>query len=124
SVSELRAQRELPQEIEREALRAVEAGTEAAARTRWTARLRALPDDRAAQLGLATLSDLTYDFPAATTRYRALSDTVGHPVDGWTAYARMAWARMDELRGAMADANAGYAVARVLARRANDRLTE
>jgi CHAT domain-containing protein len=124
SASDLAAQGELPYTVEREARQAVEAGTERSAQARWATRLRQNANDVAAQLGLATLSDLGYDFPAATTRYRALSDTTSRRPDRWTAFARMAWARMDELRGAMSDADAGFAQARVLARRAGDRQTE
>jgi CHAT domain-containing protein len=124
TAGDLGAQRAPPYAIEWEARAIVEAGTVGAARARWTERLRAQPGDAAAQLGLATLSDLTYDFSDAATRYRALSDTTARPLDAWAAFARMAWARMDELRGAMSDAADGYAVARVLARRANDRTTE
>ena len=126
----LRAQREEPRAVQREALRAVEqddardAPAVAALRRTWTARARADANDRAARLGLALLLDLTYDDSAAAVAYRALSDTTLAPPDAYTAYARLSGARMDNSRGARGDAKAGYEAARELARRIGDRLTE
>ena len=120
----LQAQQETPHLVERQARRAIEAERGDSARKVWSTRIRADPSDRAARLGLATLSDLGYDFPEAATRYRALSDTGAAPPDRYTAYAQLAWARMDELRGAMSDADARYPSARALARRTGDRTTE
>jgi len=120
----LHAQRESPHAVERQARRAVEAGRADSARAQWTARLRDDPADRAAQLGIACLLDLSYDFPAAAQRYRALGDTSIVAPDRYTAFALMAWGRMDELRGAVSDADRTYVAARILARRVGDRTTE
>ena len=124
SAAPMQAQRESPQVVERQARQAVEAGRPDSVRAIWAARTRADAADRAARLGLATLSDLGYDFPDAAARYRALTDTVASPPDRFAAYAQLAWGRMDELRGAMSDAEARYPLARALARRTGDRITE
>lgn len=118
-----RAQHEAPLAVQRQARRAVEGDSVAAVRDRWATRIRMDSTDRAARIGLAALDDLTYDYPAATSGYRALSDTSNRPPDRYTAFARMAWARMDEARGAIGDATTGYAEARILARRVGDRTT-
>lgn len=120
----LRAQNEDPHRVERQARRAVESGQIDSIRARWSTRLRENPGDRVAQLGLACLLDLTFDFPAAAVRYRMLSDTVAAMPDRYSAFALMAWGRMDELRGAVTDADRSYVTARVLARRVGDRTTE
>jgi CHAT domain-containing protein len=118
------AQRETPHVVERQARRAVEGGRIDSLRALWTARLRAAQNDRAAALGLAALSDLGYDYRGAAVRYRALVDTLAAPTDQYTAYAQLAWGRMDELRGAMSDAEVRYPLARALARRTGDRVAE
>src|SRR5688500_12076267 len=82
----LRAQRETPHVIERQARRAIEGGRPDSARGIWTARIRTDASDRAARLGLATLSDLGYDYPDAAARYRMLSDTVVSRLDHYAAY--------------------------------------
>lgn len=120
----LRAQRDNPHVVERRARRAVEHGLADSERARWTTRLRSNPGDRAAQLGLACLLDLTYAYAAAASRYRVLSDTAGATPDAYSAFALMAWGRMDELRGAVNEADRAYVAARVLARRVGDRTTE
>jgi hypothetical protein len=52
---------------------AVEGDSVAAVRARWQARLASDPLDRAALLGLATLSRLTYDYPRADRFYHMLT---------------------------------------------------
>lgn len=118
------AQREAPLVLQRQAREAVERDSTSAWHSRWSARVGADSADRAARLGLALLLDLTYDYPAATSAFRALSDTTAAAPDRYAAFARLAWARMDELRGAMGDAAAGYVVARRLAQRIGDRTIE
>lgn len=118
-----RAQGEAPLVIERQAVTAVEHDSVRVMRARWTARLAAKGSDRAARLGLALLHDLTYAYADAARGYATLTDTVAAPPDHYTAFAEMAWARMDDGRGAVGDAIKRYEVARALARRVNDSVT-
>ena len=117
------AQGEVPLVIERQAVTAVERDSTPALRTRWTARVAANGADRAARLGLALLLDFTYEYADAARGYAALVDTTTTPPDRYTAFAEMAWARMDDGRGAVGDAISRYDAARLLARRVNDSVT-
>ena len=116
----MEAQGEAPLVIERQALTAVEHDSATAMRARWTARVAASDADRAARLGLALLHDLTYAYADAARDYAVLADTTIAPPDRYAAFAEMAWARMDDGRGAVGDAITRYATARELARRVND----
>jgi CHAT domain-containing protein len=111
-----------PRALEREAALARERGDAATLRARWAARLERERGDREARFGIAALDELEYRHDAAIAGYRAVSGAT--PADGLAAYARLAWARMDELRGRMGDARAGYDSTRLLARRAGDRETD
>ena len=117
------AQGEAPLVIDRQAMTAVERDSAAAMRARWTARLASNGADRAARLGLALLHDFSYAYADAARDYAALVDTTAAPPDRYSAFAAMAWARMDDGRGAVGDAIARYDGARVLARRVNDTVT-
>ena len=118
------AQGEAPLAIRRQAQHAVESDSVAAWRARWSARLTATPADRAARLGIALLDDFTYQYPAAERGYRALTDTTSAPTDRYAAFATLAWAQMDDARGAVGDASARYDAARILGHRLRDSVTE
>jgi CHAT domain-containing protein len=119
----VRAQGEAPLAVERQALTAVEHDSTDALRARWTARLATHGDDRAARLGLALLHDFSYAYAEAAREYATLADTTSAPPDRYTAFAEMAWARMDDGRGAVGDAITRYDAARGLAHRVNDSVT-
>ena len=116
-------EREAPLVVERQAQMAVEHDSTNAVRARWTARLAANGADRAARLGLALLHDFTYAYAEAAHEYAALADTTSASPDRYTAFAEMAWARMDDGRGAVGDAITRYDAARALAHRVNDSVT-
>src|SRR5690242_13148761 len=99
------AQGEAPLAIHRQAQHAVESDSVSTWRARWSARLAASPSDRAARLGIALLDDLTYLYPAAERGYRALTDTSVVAPDRYTAFATLAWAQMDDARGAVGEAS-------------------
>jgi CHAT domain-containing protein len=117
------AQGEAPLVVQRQAQAAVEHDSVTAGRARWTARLAANSADRAARLGLALLHDFTYEYPEAARDYATLTDTATVPPDRYAAFAAMAWARMDDGRGAVGDAIVRNEVARTLAARVNDPVT-
>lgn len=117
------AQGEAPLLVQRQAERAVANDSVVAWRAKWTARVAASNTDRAARLGLALLHDLTYETPEAIRDYRALAEGA-MPSDAYATWARLAWARMDDSRGAMGDALAGYDTARVMAHRIGDFIAE
>jgi CHAT domain-containing protein len=118
------AQGEEPPAIRRQAQHAVESDSVGAWRARWSARLGATASDRAARLGIAFLDDLTYDYAAAERGYRALADTAGAPLDRFTAFAMLAWAQMDDARGAVGEASSRFDAARALGHRLRDSVTE
>ena len=76
-----------PRAIVREATRAVESDRATELRALWQARLDRDSTDRAALLGLATLSRLTYDYPDAEARYRRLSDPASSPTNAAARHA-------------------------------------
>lgn len=111
-----------PRLVVREAALAVRGDSVAAVRERWTARLRRDSTDRAAELGLATLARLTYDFPDAERRYRRLFATDTSRADEYDAYARIGLGIAIESQWLGAeDAVALYAQALASARRAGNR---
>jgi CHAT domain-containing protein len=119
----VQAQGEAPLAIEHQAQMAVEHDSVTAWRARWAARLAADAAGargRAARLGLALLHEFTYEYPEAARDYAALTDTSAVSPDRYTAYAQVAWARMDDGRGAVGDAIQRLDAARALARRVND----
>jgi len=118
------AQGEAPLLVTRQAKAAVEHDSTSAARARWTARLAADDTDRAARLGLALLHDFAYEYPEAAREYGVLTDTGTAPLDRYTAYAHLAWAQMDDARGAVGDAVTRFDVARALGQRLHDPVTE
>lgn len=119
----VQGQGDAPLVVERQAQLAVEHDSTNALRARWTARLAANGADRSARLGLALLHDLTYEYTDAARDYATLVDTASAPPDRYTAFAEMAWARMDDGRGAVGDAITRYDAARVLAHRVDDSVT-
>ena len=118
------AQGEAPLAVRWQAQHAVESDSVSAWRARWSARLATTPSDRAARLGIALLDDFTWDYPAAERGYRALADMASAPIDRYTAFATLAWAQMDDARGAIGEASSRYDVARALGRRLRDSVTE
>ncbi len=119
-----------PRAVVREALRAVEGDSVAAARARLEARLRAAPGDRAAALGLASLARFTYDYPEAERRYAALYDTlaVGGPLapaaDAVARYALLGAASSLYMRGEDARSVPLFMRVRAAAHAAGDRALE
>ncbi|HEY7480630.1 MAG TPA: CHAT domain-containing tetratricopeptide repeat protein [Gemmatimonadales bacterium] len=103
---------------------AVEGDSVAAVRARWQARLASDPLDRAAQLGLATLSRLTYDYPAADRLYRTLTTGDSTRPSRFAVYARLGqgWALEDQ--GWSTESGVQFAVARSVARALGDRTGE
>ena len=89
---------ESPADVVRAATEAVRADTAATLRRRWEARLRRDSADRAATLGLATISRLTYDHDAAERRFRRLFEE-GAPRDGYRVHARIGLALAKEAQG-------------------------
>ena len=77
---------------------AVRSDAAAPLRSRWDARLRRDSTDRAALLGLATLSRLTYDYEDAERRFRRLFAD-GAPHDGHAVQARIGLALAMEAQG-------------------------
>lgn len=111
-----------PRAVERSVHAAFERGAEGTLRREWTTRA-ANPHDRGARFGLGLLDDLAYRHDSAARQYRALSTGPG-ATDRFATFARLAWGRMEELRGRMADAAAHYDTARVMARGGGDREAE
>jgi CHAT domain-containing protein/tetratricopeptide (TPR) repeat protein len=103
---------------------AVEGDSVAAVRGRWQARLASDPLDRAAQLGLATLSRLTYDYPAADRFYRTLTAGDSTQPNRFAVYARLGqgWALEDQ--GWSTESGVRFAAARRGARAIGDRSAE
>lgn len=110
--------------VVRTAVRAVERDGGATLEAAWRARVAGNPADRAAALGLATLSRLTYDYPDAERRYRALAGAAGAAPDGYATYARLGQADALYERGLMSAADSEYVLARADARRTGDPLAE
>ena len=113
-----------PRSIVREATRAVENDGAAELRARWQARRERDATDRAALLGLATLSRLTYDYPDAEARYRRLSDPATSPADGFATYAHLGQAWALEERGFSNGAETEFEAARKAAHAARDGAAE
>jgi CHAT domain-containing protein len=118
------AQGEAPLAIRRQAEHAVESDSVSTWRARWSARLAATPADRAARLGIALLDDFSWDYPAAERGYRSLTDTTSARTDRYTAFATLAWAQMDDARGAIGEAASRFDAARALGHRLRDSVTE
>jgi CHAT domain-containing protein/tetratricopeptide (TPR) repeat protein len=113
-----------PRAIVRDATRAVENDGADQLRARWQAGLERDATDRAALLGLATLSRLTYDYPDAEVRYRRLSNPASSPADGFATYAHLGQAWALEERGFSNAAEAEFELARKQARAARDGAAE
>jgi CHAT domain-containing protein/tetratricopeptide (TPR) repeat protein len=87
---------------------------------RWSATLARDSSDRAAALGLGTLAQLTYDFPAATSLFhRLLADTP--TPDAWTVQARLGLYRVALGQGDYRRADSLLSAASADARRLGDR---
>jgi len=106
------------------ATRAVEGDSAAAVSARWAARLKRDPADRAAELGLATLARLTYQYDDAERRYARLLPPAGRPPDGYAAYARLGHGTGLRTRGLVAAAEPWLAQAVDDARAAGDSAAE
>jgi CHAT domain-containing protein len=103
------------------ATRAVEGDSAGRVRARLNARVRRDGNDRAALLGLATLSRLEYDYPAAESAYRRLA---AGPRDRVTAYAHLGLAEGYEARSFGLRARPELESARAAARALADRAAE
>src|SRR5215207_6809094 len=113
-----------PRPVVREALRAVEGDSAGRVAARWEERLRRNPADRDAQLGLASLARLTYDFAGAERRYAALRGADSARPDRYVAYAWLGVAQSEHARGMFALADDHYARARAAARVVGDSVAE
>ena len=113
-----------PRLVVREALRAVEGDSAGRVAARWEERLRRDPGDRDAQLGLASLARLTYDFAGAERRYVALRGANSARPDRHVAYAWLGMAQGEHARGMFARADEHYARARAAARVVGDSVAE
>jgi CHAT domain-containing protein len=110
-----------PRVLVRTAARAVEGDSAPRLRARWTARLSNDSSDRAALFGLATLSRLTYDYPAAESTYRRLF-AVAH--DRYAVYARLGLGSALEMRSLSREAAPEFERARSAAREVGDHTAE
>jgi len=90
----------------------------------WSARLQRDPADSAAQLGLATLARLAYDYPDATRRYEALYAGDSVRPSRYTVYARLGQGQALDTRGLVTDAGAQFSLARAGARLVRDPTAE
>ena len=117
------ALRDDPRAVVREATRAVQMDSARSASARWQARLGRDSSDRAAVLGLATLARLTYDYPTADRRYRALFTASPRP-DRYAIYARLGLTQGLYTQGRQQEADRLLARARDDARTLGDRTAE
>ncbi len=107
-----------PRATVRHATAAVEGDSVAAVRGRWARAARATPPDRGAQLGLATLARLTYDYAAADTLYARLTGT--GTADAAAVYGAIGRGLAARARGSQRDAAQWFEHAADAARRAAD----
>jgi CHAT domain-containing protein len=108
----------------REARLAVEGDSAPALMAGWSARLAADAGDRAALLGLATASRLTYDDSTAARLYeRVLRHSPGR-LDGYAVYAYLGMARLAYDRTDMSAADSLARAALAGARTSHDRTAE
>ena len=77
-----------PRDVVHTAERAVSDDSLETVRARWSAALARDSTDRAAALGLGSLSRLTYDFPAAERHFTSILAR-GGPRDEWSVQARL-----------------------------------
>jgi tetratricopeptide (TPR) repeat protein len=105
-----------------EAATAWETGTGHQAASRWTERLAARNDDRAAALGLATLARLRYDYGAAEARYRELFPSDWSRADSYAVYAALGQADALLVLGRVSDADRIFEQALTGARSLGDSL--
>jgi CHAT domain-containing protein/tetratricopeptide (TPR) repeat protein len=124
TAADTRSPPEDPRAVVREATRAVESDQTAPLRARWQARLEAVPADRAALLGLATLARLTYDYPAAEALYRRLIGEASTRPDRFTPHALLGQAWGLEERGFSNGAEAQFEHARKAAQAMRDGAAE
>ena len=110
-----------PRDIVQAAERAIQDGSVAMVRTRWTAALRRDSTDRVAALGLGSLARLTYDFAAAERRFSGILERAGDTVDSWTVQAKIGLYRVANARGNTTRADSLLNVALHDARRIGDR---
>jgi CHAT domain-containing protein/tetratricopeptide (TPR) repeat protein len=113
-----------PRAVVREATRAVQVDSVRSASAGWQARLARDSNDRAAALGLATLARLTYDYPTADRRYRALLTTDSLRPDRYTVYARLGLTQGLYTQGRQQEGDRLLARARDDARALEDRAAE
>ncbi|HET8650745.1 MAG TPA: CHAT domain-containing protein, partial [Gemmatimonadales bacterium] len=111
-----------PRSVVQTALAAVEGDSAAPVAARWEARLRQHPDDRAAQLGLATLARYQYRYDEADRRYRALDSL--SPPDPFAVYARLGLGAGADARGLQAQSDSAFRRALAGARLIGDRRAE
>jgi CHAT domain-containing protein/tetratricopeptide (TPR) repeat protein len=91
-----------PGAVVRTAVAAVRGDSVTQVRSRWEQRAARVGTDRGAALGLATLSRLTYDYPEAERRYRALIPSQGR-LDRYAVYALLGLGQGYEEEGRDAD---------------------
>jgi tetratricopeptide (TPR) repeat protein len=109
--------------VVREARQANAAGTAAALRARWEAVVRADSADRGAQLGLATLARLRYDYDEAERRYERLVRGAP-PGDPHALRARLGVAEGREAQGQVRGLEAMLGAVRDAAHAAGDRVAQ
>ena len=112
-----------PDAVIREATRAVAEGRAAEARARYAARMRQNAADRDAQLGLATVARLTYEFDEAEGLYRRLIAGVSLS-DPHAVRARLGLAQGMDAHGVKQELEVQLDSARRGARLAGDRVAE
>ncbi|MFL5579785.1 MAG: CHAT domain-containing protein, partial [Gemmatimonadaceae bacterium] len=113
-----------PRAVVLHAYRAVEGDSAKRVAARWAERVRRDPRDRVAQLGLATVARLTYDFAAAERWYAGLlaaepNASAPRP-DRIGIYARLGQAQVFEARRQLPQADSLYARAAADARVVGD----
>jgi CHAT domain-containing protein len=106
------------------ALRAVDADTAAQLAARWKSRIANDSSDRSAQLGLATIARLQYDYPTAEQLYRQLLQGANDPKNRIRVYARLGEAEALDAQGWTAKAGPAFTEARAAAAAAGDSAAE
>ncbi|MGH7751510.1 MAG: hypothetical protein ACREN5_01735, partial [Gemmatimonadales bacterium] len=102
------------------ATRAVEGDSAARVSAHWSTRLRRDSTDRAAELGLATIARLTYQFSLAERRYAHLVPAAPTTADGYLLYARLGQAEMHRANARFQQAGDAFARAAVDAEAVGD----
>jgi CHAT domain-containing protein/tetratricopeptide (TPR) repeat protein len=115
--------RQAPDEIVREAIRAIEGDSAGPMAAQWKTRLDRDSADRDALLALATLARLRYDYPTAERLYQRIL-AAGSAPDRLAAYARLGLAQGMDAQGFGTRAAEELARARSAANAAGDPVAE